>query len=393
MDNCLSASAPARLFALQALLGQLGSLARARALSDGHWAAAAKLPQATLSRLKKRSDCNLETLVALAAPLQLRVALAEALPREMPAAFGRKEEEKLLALCAAPALDLRAWRAAGPRFFMAGVAMLLACASGMDRPTLLMLAEALYPGMSTPEVFDAWLKSGPVRPARFLPMLRERLDKYPLCSPPMTEPAHAASTSHLGKTYLDALRFLIGRIEEAVRPYAKRLPEPVRMYVAGGTCLAFYVNRRVSDDIDATFSRKIVLPEDLEATYMGADGKPRLLYFDYQYNDTLGLMHQDAHEDSTRFPLPGIDPKLVEIRLLAPLDLAVSKLSRYSEIDQGDIVALAEAGLFTEAQLRARAEDALIDYIGNVDTLKTTIELACGLVRAARRKAARAKKP
>jgi hypothetical protein len=203
----------------------------------------------------------------------------------------------------------------------------------------------------------------------------------------MSEPANppnAASTSHMGKTYLDALKFLIGRIQDAVRPYADRLPEPIRMFIAGGTCLAFYVGRRISDDIDATFSRKIALPEDLEVTYMGADGKPRLLYFDYQYNDTLGLMHQNAYEDSQPFPLPGIDQKLVEIRLLAPVDLAVSKLSRYGETDQGDIYALAEAGLFTEEELRARAEDALIDYIGNIDSLKTTIDLACALVRSAR---------
>lgn len=210
----------------------------------------------------------------------------------------------------------------------------------------------------------------------------------------MPEPnaANAASTSHLGKTYLDALKFLIGRIQDAVKPYAKRLPEPVRMYIAGGTCLAFYVDRRISDDIDATFSRKIALPEDLEVAYMGADGKPRLLYFDYQYNDTLGLMHPDAHEDSTPFPLPGIDPKLVEIRLLSPLDLAVSKLSRYGETDQGDIHALAQARLFTEKELRARAEDALTGYIGNIDTLKTTIELACELVRSARQKRPRARR-
>jgi hypothetical protein len=154
------------------------------------------------------------------------------------------------------------------------------------------------------------------------------------------------------------------------------------MFIAGGTCLAFYVDRRVSDDIDATFSRRIALPEDLEVSYMGADGKARLLYFDYQYNDTLGLMHPDAYADSMPFPLPGIDAKLVETRLLKPVDLAVSKLSRFGEIDRGDILAMAEAGLFTEQELRARAEDALIGYVGNVETLKATIDFACELVQS-----------
>jgi hypothetical protein len=177
MSTCLPTPSSGHPSVLQELLGELRCLARARALTDGHWAAAAKLPQATLSRLKKRTDCDLETLVALAAPFQLRVALEQALPRDMPTTFGREEEEQLLNLCSAPNLDLRAWRAAGPRYFMAGLAMLLACASDMDRPTLLMLADALYPGMSKPEVFSDWLKSGPVRPARFLPMLRKRLSR------------------------------------------------------------------------------------------------------------------------------------------------------------------------------------------------------------------------
>lgn len=170
------------------------------------------------------------------------------------------------------------------------------------------------------------------------------------------------------------------------RPYARKLPEPNRMVIAGGTCLAFYVSRRISDDIDATFSRKIALPEDLEVAYMDADGKARLLYFDYQYDDTPGLMHRDAHKDSVPFSLPGIDPKIVDTRLFSPLDLAVSKLSRFGETDRGDIAALAAAGLFTAKQLLERAKDALADYVGNVEALKTSIDLACALVRKARNK-------
>jgi hypothetical protein len=166
---------PAPPTVLRTLLGRLRGQARAHALTDGQWATAAQLPQETLSRLKKRTDCDLNTLVALAEPFHLQVALQESLPRELPPNYGRDEEETLLDLCCGPTLDLRAWRSAGPRYFMAGVAMLLACARGMDRETLAMLAEALYPGMSSPEVFGAWLKQSPVRPSRFLPMLRQRL--------------------------------------------------------------------------------------------------------------------------------------------------------------------------------------------------------------------------
>jgi hypothetical protein len=177
METPLPFSKQPPLSALQGLLRQLQGVAQARAVTDGDWAAAANLPQETLSRLKKRSDCQFGTLVSLAAPFQLRVALEQELPREIPAKYGREEEEQLLELCSAPTLDLKAWRAAGPRYFMAGVAMMLACASGMDRPALLMLADGLYPGVSTPAEFGAWLKAAQVRPSRFLPMLRKRLAK------------------------------------------------------------------------------------------------------------------------------------------------------------------------------------------------------------------------
>lgn len=49
----------------------------------------------------------------------------------------------------------------------------------------------------------------------------------------------------------------------------------------------FYTGERVSQDIDAAFSRRIALPEDLEVAYRDADGAARMLYLDRQYNDTL----------------------------------------------------------------------------------------------------------
>jgi len=50
----------------------------------------------------------------------------------------------------------------------------MASARGFDREKYLRLAESLHPGVSTPEVFAAWLDKSPVRAARFLPMARRR---------------------------------------------------------------------------------------------------------------------------------------------------------------------------------------------------------------------------
>ena len=46
---------------------------------------------------------------------------------QFPARVDRDYEERLLDLCASRPLDLKQWDAAGPRFFMAGLAVMVAC--------------------------------------------------------------------------------------------------------------------------------------------------------------------------------------------------------------------------------------------------------------------------
>ena len=90
------------------------------------------------------------------------------------------------------------------------------------------------------------------------------------------------------------------------------------MYVAGGAALHLYTGQRLSDDIDASFSHRIALPDDLEVAYADADGAAKLLYFDRQYNDTLGLLHEDAYEDSQPLDLRIVDRNVLDVRLLSP---------------------------------------------------------------------------
>jgi hypothetical protein len=155
---------------------------------------------------------------------------------------------------------------------------------------------------------------------------------------------------------------------------------PIKMLVAGGAALHFYTGERVSRDIDAVFSRRIVLPDDLEIAYRDADGAARLLYFDRQYNDASSLMHGDAQEESIPLILEGIDAGVLDVRLLAPLDLAVSKLSRFSERDRADIAGLARYQHISSAALRQRAHEALAGYVGSIDRVRGSIELACRIV-------------
>jgi hypothetical protein len=136
----------------------------------------------------------------------------------------------------------------------------------------------------------------------------------------------------------------------------------------------------VSKDIDAKVMARFLPPDDLQVAYRDRDGHARLLYFDTQYNDTYALLHEHAYDDAVLLEVPGIDRKRLDLRLLSPLDLAVSKLSRFEGNDQEDIAALARAGLLDETRLRQRAEEALPSYVGNIARVRTSILLAQKLV-------------
>lgn len=184
---------------------------------------------------------------------------------------------------------------------------------------------------------------------------------------------------HVRPEFVAALREIAARIARTLTQLPKRAL-PIKMYVAGGAALHLYTGARLSDDIDASFSHRIALPENLEVAYAGADGAAQLLYFDRQYNDRLGLMHEDAYEDSQPLALEGIDRGVLDVRLLSPLDLAVSKLGRFSDQDRDDIVALAKVKLIDSGSLRARAQDALIGYVGDTQRVQGSIEVACRIL-------------
>lgn len=179
--------------------------------------------------------------------------------------------------------------------------------------------------------------------------------------------------------YVTAFREIVNRIERPLAALPKRML-PIRMYVAGGAALHLYTGERVSRDIDATFSHRIALPENLEVAYRDADGAARLLYFDRQYNDTFGLLHEDARDDSVPLILEGTDPSVLEVRLLSALDLAVSKIGRFSGQDRDDIALLARRRLMSSAALRQRAEEALQAYVGETTRVRGSIELAVRIV-------------
>lgn len=183
--------------------------------------------------------------------------------------------------------------------------------------------------------------------------------------------------------YQKAFEEVVSRIQQSLKG-SQPGALPLRMYVAGGAALHLLTGARVSEDIDATFSRKVLFKEDIEVSYRDADGRARLLYLDRNYNDTLGLLHEDAYEDSRPIPVAGVDSKLVEVRVLSAVDLAVTKLARFADQDREDLQLLARKGLIESETVRERAMAALAGYVGDSAAVRNSIEVACRLIDAAR---------
>jgi len=186
--------------------------------------------------------------------------------------------------------------------------------------------------------------------------------------------------------YLNAFGEILSQIQQTLKGSRPGV-FPIRMYVAGGAALHLLTGARVSADVDAVFSKRILFNEEIEVSYRDPDGRARLLYLDRNYNDTLGLLHEDAHEDSRPIDVPGVNKKLIDVRVLAPVDLAVSKLSRFSDQDREDILLLARQGLVDSASLRKRAEQALGGYVGDLNPVRNSIDIACRLIESTKRPA------
>lgn len=154
-----------------------------------------------------------------------------------------------------------------------------------------------------------------------------------------------------------------------------------RAYVFGGAAVHLYTNYRSSHDVDAEFTGSIpsFSDADIVVMYESEDNEQMQLSLDENFTPTLGLLHEDYVDDATPFMVSEGNP--LWVYLVSPVDLAVSKLSRFSERDQEDIKTLANKGLITAGSLQERAEFALVSHIGNTSSLETSVELAVQAIK------------
>lgn len=160
------------------------------------------------------------------------------------------------------------------------------------------------------------------------------------------------------------------------------LDRPLTVFLAGGMAVHLYTAKRVTTDIDAEFSARVVVPADLFVQVELPDGSTEDLYFDSNFSTTLGLMHENYQQDSVPIDL-GLQH--INVRALSPVDLAVSKISRLADPDKEDIRDLVLGGLTNADEIQARAEEALSYYVGNTSSLRLNIRDALEIARNAER--------
>ncbi len=174
-----------------------------------------------------------------------------------------------------------------------------------------------------------------------------------------------------------ALSEMIDKIDAVLQSFAYS-GEPIKMILAGGMAVNYYCGTRYTEDVDASFSRKILLPyADLIVHYLKEDGTSAYIYFDTNYSPSLALMHEDYPDDLVDYREINIKDRAIKLFLLSPIDLAISKIARFSDQDVQDILELASRRFFSAEELKSRAEEALSYYVGNIGSVQNGIDIVC----------------
>jgi len=178
---------------------------------------------------------------------------------------------------------------------------------------------------------------------------------------------------HRDTAFAKGLRQLFADLESRLG-----LRRPLTAYLAGGMAVHLYTGKRVTSDVDAEFSARVLIPNDLMAEVIDDNGNPRLIYFDTNYNPMFALLHEDYQQNAID---ADIGLQHIRVRVLSPVDLAVSKVARFAPNDREDIQDLVRLGLVSAADIEARGNQALDGYVGNVSSVRFNLSNAVALAR------------
>lgn len=162
------------------------------------------------------------------------------------------------------------------------------------------------------------------------------------------------------------------------------LAEPLHAWLAGGFAVHYHTQHRISYDVDIKWSHKVPIPPDMrvfEIRTPGHAGGTDVVVMDGSFADVLGSFPPDWEERSKEVRRFGS----MVLHVIDPVDLAVSKVARFSDRDREDIRALAESGLVDPEVFAERAEEALYYYVGDLTFVRYNLADAMQIVSDAKR--------
>ncbi|HFS85347.1 MAG TPA: hypothetical protein ENK72_01885 [Epsilonproteobacteria bacterium] len=163
----------------------------------------------------------------------------------------------------------------------------------------------------------------------------------------------------LANSFKEAIFQMMEEIAQLIPDAHKE--EPVKGYLTGGAAVHFYANKRVSDDIDLIMQYVVNIPSDLFVVWLNEEGLLEEVHYDHTFNASFGLF-QEEYEDRA-IHLITIDEKL-EIYLLSPEDLIISKLLRFAQNDEEDIENIIKTGKVHRERLLELASGAISVGVG-----------------------------
>lgn len=181
---------------------------------------------------------------------------------------------------------------------------------------------------------------------------------------------------HLQTPLAQAVRQLFDR---ALPLLAGRRSRTVKIYVFGGCALHMLTNARGSADIDAEIqASEHLLRDEIRAVYAAPedyeqDGLDLSVVFDQQFNNSLCPLHEDY--DARAILLPGQECSPLQVFIAHPIDLAISKLGRFTERDQDDINLLIRSGKLNLKEFDRLAKEAIDYYPCDRSTVTSCLRL------------------
>jgi len=161
------------------------------------------------------------------------------------------------------------------------------------------------------------------------------------------------------RSFNEAIIAMMEQIAIAIPDSHKRMP--VKAYLTGGAAVHYYANSRVSDDVDMIMHFAVAVPKNLFVVWMNDGGKLEQVHYDYNYNSTFGLLHEDYEDRAIH--MVTIEEKF-EIYLLSPEDLIITKLIRFAQNDEEDIRNIIATGKVDKDLLYELARDAISVGVG-----------------------------